>query len=153
MPASTIQHAVTAADVKAIYAKELANSKTPAQAYHGTRTQVKALIQEDNQTPLPLDPPSRVFNISGIVVKGGVRVHDPALAESETRARSLDVATRKAALHARVSEDDILESERARSGADGTHRDAVHFVQKRHGIALWTETDRLVRIALGGPPA
>ncbi len=71
-------------------------------------------------------------------------MHDQALAESESKARTLDVSARKAALHARVSDADILESERARSEPGANHKDAVHYVQKRHGLALGTEADRLV---------
>jgi hypothetical protein len=153
MPAPTIEHALNADDVKAIYAGLLAQQKTPKEAHQGTRTAVHALLKEDNPLPLPLDPPAREYNLAGIVIRDGFKVGDEALADAEAKAKDVDTAARKAALHARVSAEDILESERARGGPDGAHRDAVHYVQKRHGMALWKEADRLVLAAIGGVPA
>jgi hypothetical protein len=133
-----MNHTLTSADVLRIHQAELAYEVTPGvkktatEARQGTRTLVHELLQEQCPLPVLLPPPSRDF------------------APHEVVARDAETATRKVAVALQVSDADILESEKARSGPDGNHRDAVHYVQKKHGKALWAETDRLVNEALGG---
>ena len=140
-----MDHTVTAEDVKRIYTEEQSTVvmvdkargtvlKTPAEAFHGTRTRVHELLQ--NQLPLPyqLPPPSRVFH------------------NGEWEERDADTAARKVALAKSIPDELLIESEKARSQPNGQHQDAVHYVQKKHGIALWEETDRLVSATLGSAP-
>jgi hypothetical protein len=134
-----MSHTITAADVQRIAAAEAAfthhdgSKKTAAEQRQGTRTAVHELLQEQCPQPYALPPPSRAFH------------------PTEGAARNADIAARKAALIASIPDELIIESERARvDSTDGGHRDAVHYVQKKHGKALWAETDRLVIDALGG---
>lgn len=46
-----MNHQVTEANIDAIYGDELASGKTVGEAYHGTRTRVHALLQEDCPPP------------------------------------------------------------------------------------------------------
>ena len=148
-----MKHTVTPADVKRLYSENLGRNKTPKDARQGTRTEVHALIHVQNPTPLPLPAPGREFNLSGIAVGAdGFKAHDPALAAREAEAKSADLVARKAGLFSQLTTEQILESEKARAGVDGGHRDAVHYVQKQHGKALWAETNRLVTEVLGGTP-
>ncbi len=155
MPAAPIQHALTVADVKDIYAKELADHKTPAQAYQGTRTAVGPSSKRTTRSPCR-SPPRRASSTSRDSSSGTASActRPSARREASRRARTLDVSARKAALRAPSAAADILESERAPSSEPGAnHRGrAVHCVQKRHGLALWTEADRLVTEALGFSP-
>lgn len=148
-----MNHTVTVEDVKRIYKEAQAARCSPKDARNWARTEVHALIQAQNPMPLPLSPPARPFNLAGITTgPDGYNVHDASLAEREAKARTADLEARKAALFTQLTTEQILESERARSGPDGTHRDAVHYVQKQHGKALWEATDLLVNQALGGTP-
>jgi hypothetical protein len=142
---------VTIADVQSIYAQNIAQQKSPADARCGTRTSVHELLQAQNSMPYPLPPASREFNVSGIVVgPSGFKIQDPALAASEVAARNADLAARKSKMHSLVTDAEVLASERARSGPDGGHTSAHHYVQKQHGIQLWQAADKLVSDALGG---
>ena len=132
-----MEHQVTAEIVQAIYSEESAlvvggKTKTPAEARQGTRTRVHELLQAQVPCAYVLPAPSRQFG------------------PDERVARNEDIAKRKQALQASIPNELILESERARSGPDGTHRDAVHYLQKKYGKALWEETDKLVNQVLGG---
>lgn len=146
-----MDHTVTTADVKRIHQALVDDKRTPQECRQGTRTEVHALIQEQNPSPLALGAPSREFNVSGIVInKFGFKVHDEAHGIAETAAKEADLAVRKAALFDKLTAEQMIASEKARAGVDGTHRDAVHFVQKEHSKAVWAEADRLVSEALGG---
>ena len=133
-----LNHTVTPADVKRIYEACLATvvpggpRTSPAEARQGTRTEVHELLQAQVPCPYQMPPPGRVFG------------------PGEAEARNLDIARRKTALALSIPDELVIESERARGGPDGTHRDAVHYVQKKHGAALWAEADRLVAETLGG---
>ena len=132
-----MNHSVTIDDVKHIYRENVAqlvggSRKTPAEARQGTRTEVHALLQEQVPCPYRLAPPARAY------------------APHEGKLRNQNIADRKATLIASIPDALVLESERARSGPDGGHVDAVHYVQKQHGKALWVEADRLVVEAIGG---
>jgi hypothetical protein len=127
-----MKHTVTAADVKRIHAANVARGKTPAEARQGARTEVHELLQAQLPVPYPLPARTKTF------------------AAADTAARDADLANRTKAMQSQVTDAEILASERARGGADATHRDAHHWVQKQHGIALWQETDRLIAEALGG---
>ncbi len=144
-------HTVTTDDVTRIYAEHLAAGRKPAEALQGTRTEVHSLIHAQNPTPLPLPPPSRVFNLEGIVEDAdGYRVHDAALAQRECNAKDQDHATRVASLFGQLTPEVMIASERARTGRADDHKDAIHFVQKQHGKDLWAATDVLVDSACQG---
>jgi|GEM_PF-4054683 hypothetical protein len=149
-----IEHTVTAADVKRIYGENLARKKRPFHARQGARTEVHALIHAQCPTPLPLPPPSRAFNLSGIVERDGFLEHDQAHAESEAAAKLQDLRDRKAKMAASIGDADVLEWSKLPQGVGPGTKDQTfdphHWVQKRHQQVVWAETDRLVEAALGG---
>jgi len=137
-----MNHTITTADVQRIFSEESAATytnhlgdftKTRAEALQGTRTRVHELLQEQVPCSYQADPPSKE-EMSAVGEK-----------------RNILIAARRAKLSMSIPDSLVLESERARNGPDGTHKDAVHYVQKLHGKALWAEADRLVAVAgLGG---
>lgn len=135
---NALQHSVTKEDVLRLLADEGGRvlpggaRKTREEVVRGLRTQVHEMLQAQVPCAYALALPTRLFGVH------------------EGQARNEDIVARKAALAASIPDALVLESERARSGPDGKHQDAVHYVQKKHGMALWAETDRLVADALGG---
>jgi hypothetical protein len=125
---------LTPAEVQSIHQAELAKGKSAKDARQGTRTLVHAELQVRNPAPYTELPTL-------------VAAH---LATTKVGLTPEHVAQIKAHQLSLVTEAEMVESERARSGVDSTHKDAHHFVQKKHGMALWAETDRLVGTVLGG---
>lgn len=144
-PVPPMTHKVTSDVVRGIFADEQAKvldvpglgevKKTRAECFQGTRTRVLELLKEQVPCPYSLPPPTLK---NGRMLMGVSRV--------------ADVALRKAALIASIPDALILESEKSRANlpAADQHRDAVHYVQKLYGKALWAEVDRLVSAAMGG---
>ena len=126
---ATLTHTVTKADVVRVHAEEVSRGKSPEDARAGTRTVIQAMLHLQLPSPCSDVPTALVGKLS----------LDPA-----------ERACVKSHQLAQVTTEDMIASEKARSGVDGTHRDAHHFMQKEHQKNLWVETDRLVTEALGG---
>ena len=124
-----MDHTLTKADVLRIHAEEVLRGKSREDALAGTRTVVQSMLH--TQLPSPhSDVPAKLV---------GKQKLEPA-----------EKACIRAHQVAQLTEAELIASERARSGPDGTHADAHHFAQKEHQKALWVEADRLVAEALGG---
>jgi hypothetical protein len=123
---------LTTAQVQAIYAAEVARGKNAKDARQGTRTTVQAMLHADSPTPYS---------------------DRPALVQAaELERRGLTQEEKQALLahqYGQVTDADRIASEKAREGADGSHKDALHFVQKQHQANLWKQADALVIAALG----
>lgn len=125
-----LKHTITTTDVKALY--ERLKPRGPKDAYMGLRTEVHEALQ--TQCPLPYsDHPAHLPK----------DLHDG----KRTKFSSAEVAEILSHQRAQVTDTEILAAERARQTGDGGHRDAHHYVQKKHGQALWEEADRLIKEA------
>ena len=121
-----ITHTLTTDDVKAIH--DRLKHRGPRDAYLGTRTEVHEALQAQC-------PPQYTSFPDHLPMDRHAKFTRAELAEIHAHQR------------AQVTDAEILASERARAGVDGDHRDAHHYVQKQHGIALWKEADRLIAAA------
>lgn len=118
-----ITNTLTVDEVKAIYASEVAKYGAGVDAFKGTRTMLSAALQAKNDPPL--------------------RPHPDALAAAKTRE---ELKALHDAEKAKVTTEQILEAERFRD--EHPHiKNAHHYVQFRHGEAVWQEVDRLIAAA------
>jgi hypothetical protein len=140
---------LTVDEVKAIYARESALTGMPEgfDARQSTRVYVHMELQARNEMPCSSITPQRIAAVADTLAKGERLVpltdseyidqieHQTAQITKEDRA---EFSAKRRANHV-----DVI-------NGDGTLqvRDAHHWVQKRHGMALWVETDRLIASAL-----
>ena len=129
---------ITVDDVKRIYAEEVLRGKSPEDARAGTRTVVQMQLSTDSPPP-HCDRPSDLVGIE----------EKRAASGEKARITREESARIKAHQVAQLTDADLIASEKARSGPDGTHVDAHHFKQKMHQKKLWEQTEVLVASALG----
>lgn len=125
-----MNHTITTADVRAIY--ERIKDRGPLDAYKGTRTETVEALEQQLPQPYRDHPPHLPRDM-----------HDG----KKTKFSAADFKAIMVHQRSQVTDAERLESERAREGADNTHRDAHHYVQKKHMIGLWNEADRLLAVA------
>ena len=129
---------ITVDDVKRVYAEEIARGKSPADARAGTRTVIQGRLAVESPPPHS-DRPDDLVGIEDQRAKAGEK---PVLTrEEQERIQKHQFA--------QLTTDDLIASEKARLGVDGTHTHAHHFKQKLHQKAQWEQTDVLVASALG----
>jgi hypothetical protein len=120
----TVAHTLTIDEVKAIHEDSL--KRYPKTAAKSTRTEVHAELQLRNPPPYSDNPPHLPKEQGAFTKEERAEIQD-FQRQQPTDAECIDFA---------------------RNRAKQTHIvDAHHWVQMKHGMALWEETDRLLEMA------
>jgi hypothetical protein len=125
-----MKHSVTPDRVRELHKAHLARY-SPADARQATRTEVHALLQLECPPPYH-DRPAHL-------------PQDGLLSHAQTREY-------RDHQRSQPTDQECLDFARARS-KDPCVEDPHHHAQKRHGIALWRETDRLISACVDGSPS
>ena len=123
---------MTPAAVSALYAAQVLKASAAGtvagfDARQATRTLVHAQLQAESPVPYPLPPSALAAGAPGA-------------------AGAADLASRKAAMHASVSQADQVAFQAIGSTASGC-RDAHHYAQRQQQAALWVQADALLKAA------